>query len=111
MQENKILSAVFLCFFAVLVSVGPNFWKDGKYRKPKAHHKTLSFLVNEQQCFNAAGLSVGPAGPQYIKPPNSFVGTTFERKGDNCECSFVSSVFQLLINSYCINFRHPFSTT
>ena len=92
MEKNKILSAIFLCFLAALVSVGPNFWDDGKYRKPKAH-KTVKFSANEQQCFNAAGHSVGPAGFQDIKPPNSFVGITFERKGNNCECSFVSSVF------------------
>ena len=105
MNKNMILSSVFLCFFffTVVVSASPNFWEEGNDGKPaKAHN--IAVLPSSKQCFSPAGVAVGPAGLQDIKPPNSFVGIVFERKGFNCECSFVSFLFKLLIISYCINF-------
>ena len=48
-------------------------------------------FAEEEQCYNPAGIAVGPKGMQNIRPKNTFVGTIFERKGsDNCPCSFVS---------------------
>jgi hypothetical protein len=44
----------------------------------------------EEQCFNPAGVAVGPKGLQNIRPRNTFVGTIFERRGNECPCSFVS---------------------
>jgi hypothetical protein len=83
---------------------------------PEEDEDFLDFPISElnalpsKQCFSLSGVPVGPAGPQNIKPRNSFTGITFERKGNNCDCSYVSSVFKLLIHSYCINFYIPIST-
>jgi hypothetical protein len=44
----------------------------------------------EEQCFNPAGVAVGPKGLQNIRPRNTFFGTIFVRRGNECPCSFVS---------------------
>ena len=53
-------------------------------------------LPPDQKCVSPAGVLVGQAGTVNIEPRNSFAGISFERKGFNCDCSFVSSVLQFL---------------
>ena len=58
-------------------------------------HKTSGLSIppayaQEEQCLNPAGVAVGLKGLQNIRPKNAFVGTIFERRGNECPCSFVS---------------------
>ncbi len=49
-----------------------------------------STTSGEEQCFNNNGVPVGAAGIVDIQPANTFIGTVYQRKGNNCPCSFVS---------------------
>ncbi len=76
---------------------------------PEEDEDFLNFPISElsalpsKQCFRPAGVPVGPAGHVYIKSESAFAGLSFERKGNNCDCSYVSSVFKLLIASTFIS--------
>lgn len=51
----------------------------------------LSVLPGDKKCFSPAGVPVGPAGHVYIKPLSAFAGLSFERKGNNCDCSYAQT--------------------
>ena len=60
------------------------------YTKDEDELLTPGAFVNQEHCYNPAGVPVGLKGFQNIHPNNTFVGTTFERRGHNCPCSYVS---------------------
>ena len=102
-QEHRpvlILRTIFVFCAVFVLLTATSYERVNVFKNKSEPARALSHMTSElstppayeqeKKCVDPDGVPVGPAGNQDNAYGNAFVGTIFERRGNECPCSYVS---------------------